>query len=99
MEGLMARKPARQQDPFAGRRTCRGCGCTDRMACPGGCSWVLLDISQPGGICSTCAEDMEFEPRFMAFVGMTDERTATMLRGALAVPPDVAEAMLRGGRL
>jgi ParB family chromosome partitioning protein len=31
----------------AGR--CRGCGCTDAEACPGGCTWV-----EPG-LCSTCA--------------------------------------------
>jgi hypothetical protein len=30
-------------------RICRGCGCTDDRACPGGCSWVLLDFDyQPG---------------------------------------------------
>jgi len=27
---------------------CRGCGCTDEFACPGGCSWVAK------GLCSTC---------------------------------------------
>lgn len=30
-------------------RVCRGCGCTDAMACPGGCSWVEDDL------CSRCA--------------------------------------------
>jgi len=25
-------------------RICRGCGCTDLAACPGGCSWVLMDF-------------------------------------------------------
>ena len=29
---------------------CRGCGCTDEVACPGGCWWV-----RPGA-CSNCAE-------------------------------------------
>jgi hypothetical protein len=39
---------------------CRSCGCTDNDACidrlgrP--CSWVLLDIDRPNGICSACAE-------------------------------------------
>lgn len=28
--------------------TCRGCGCTDDHACPGGCSWVEPDL------CSAC---------------------------------------------
>lgn len=30
-------------------KTCRGCGCTDARACPGGCSWVTADL------CSACA--------------------------------------------
>lgn len=29
---------------------CRGCGCTDERACPGGCAWTEADL------CSTCAE-------------------------------------------
>ena len=36
-----------------GRRSgiCRRCGCTDRLACPGGCFWV----DSRRTICSTCA--------------------------------------------
>jgi hypothetical protein len=30
--------------------TCRGCGCTDDRACPGGCYWVDDDL------CSRCDE-------------------------------------------
>lgn len=30
-------------------RACRECGCTDDRSCPGGCSWVELDL------CSACA--------------------------------------------
>jgi hypothetical protein len=33
----------------AAARHCRGCGCTDDQACPGGCSWVEDDL------CSACA--------------------------------------------
>lgn len=62
--------PRSARDPFAGRRICRGCGCTDRMACPDGCSWVLLDIRRPSGICSTCAEEMEFLPHLLAYANM-----------------------------
>lgn len=29
--------------------TCRGCGCTDEFACPGGCFWIAP------GLCSACA--------------------------------------------
>ena len=32
---------------------CRGCGCTDEVACPGGCSWASK------GICSTCEGSVE----------------------------------------
>lgn len=32
-------------------RTCRGCGCTDLRACPGGCYWVRPDF------CSACADE------------------------------------------
>lgn len=31
-------------------RACRQCGCTDLMACTGGCSWVQADL------CSKCAQ-------------------------------------------
>jgi hypothetical protein len=30
---------------------CRGCGCTDDRACPGGCFWVA------GDLCSSCVAD------------------------------------------
>lgn len=30
------------------KQRCRVCGCTDARACPGGCSWVELDL------CSAC---------------------------------------------
>lgn len=30
---------------------CRVCGCTDALACPGGCWWVEPDL------CSSCDED------------------------------------------
>lgn len=33
--------------------TCRVCGCTDEVACPGGCCWVE-DPAHMGDLCSTC---------------------------------------------
>lgn len=36
----------------AKERTCRGCGCTEISACPGGCWWVESDL------CSSCAPAM-----------------------------------------
>jgi hypothetical protein len=57
-------------------RICRGCGCSDLRACPGGCSWVLLDFAidagvvrtEPSGICSMCADAMEWDMSLMATV-------------------------------
>jgi hypothetical protein len=40
-------------------RTCRGCGCDDSRACltdEGPCSWFMVDVGQPTGICTVCAE-------------------------------------------
>jgi|LGOV01.1.fsa_nt_gb hypothetical protein len=34
-------------------RTCRQCGCTDTLACPGGCFWIGLDL------CSTCYQKLK----------------------------------------
>lgn len=42
-------------DVEAGGRQCRECGCTDNAACPGGCSWVGLDL------CSDCVLDVSPE--------------------------------------
>lgn len=69
-----------------GERTCRGCGCTDRHACPGGCSWVLLDIDGPSGICSQCADYFEWQPVILHNVGaggMTADDIREQLRGAI----------------
>jgi hypothetical protein len=35
--------------------TCTRCGCTDFMACPGGCSWITVDRKAKTGLCSRCA--------------------------------------------
>jgi hypothetical protein len=53
----------------AGERACRGCGCTDRRACPGGCAWVLLDIEADTGVCSACAHRLRWHMPLMATVG------------------------------
>lgn len=36
--------------------TCVACTCTDRRACPGGCSWLELDREHGIGLCSQCAD-------------------------------------------
>jgi hypothetical protein len=51
------------------RHICRGCGCTDDRACPGGCAWALMDFEihagrifpLPSGVCSACAEEWAFD--------------------------------------
>lgn len=50
---------------IAASGVCRGCGCTDTRACPGGCEWVAE------GWCSACAseigeEDLDFVGRVLA---------------------------------
>jgi hypothetical protein len=35
--------------------TCRGCGCTEELACDGGCAWIEIDEQTNVGLCSTCA--------------------------------------------
>jgi hypothetical protein len=60
-------------------RTCRGCGCTDSEACPGGCAWVLLDIDGPTGICSTCAQAFRWHPALMAAAGVDDDVARELL--------------------
>lgn len=53
-------------------RACRACGCTELRACPGGCWWVLLDVHSPSGICSTCAEQIEWHPALLRAIGFDD---------------------------
>lgn len=62
------------------QRTCRGCGRVEPRAHGGGCSWVLLDIESPSGICSVCAAEMKWDPELMAhFINpwMVEEEDAT----------------------
>jgi ParB family chromosome partitioning protein len=40
--------------------TCGRCKCTELNACPGGCSWILLDRATNCGICSKCATDADY---------------------------------------
>jgi hypothetical protein len=50
-------------------RTCRACGCDDEEACEGGCSWLLLDLDTPSGICSRCAELVGYNVRALIALG------------------------------
>lgn len=56
-------------------RTCRGCGCDDDYACEtpdGPCSWVLLDVDLPTGVCSACAVRAGWDMRALATMGFVD---------------------------
>lgn len=44
------------------RGVCRWCGCTDRAACDGGCSWV----DKRHTLCSAC---LEFDGRMKSAAG------------------------------
>jgi hypothetical protein len=50
MRGETWRAVTREERPdlFFEPEVCRGCGCTDERACPGGCFWVGR------GLCSRC---------------------------------------------
>lgn len=49
MSPIRPEKPADFEKPRrAHERKCRKCGCTDDLACPGGCYWVEADL------CSRC---------------------------------------------
>lgn len=37
-----------------GEAVCKVCGCSDFMACPGGCAWAQVDRKAGTGICSNC---------------------------------------------
>lgn len=47
-------------------RICRGCGCDDLSACPGGCVWACVDIDTATGVCTTCAVELAWDPNEMA---------------------------------
>ena len=51
---IVAGRDGRARFLKSGVRQCRACGCTETDACPGGCSWVELDL------CSSCVKR---EPR------------------------------------
>jgi len=52
---------------------CRGCGCDDTNAWLDGagqaCSWTLLDIETPTGVCSSCAVRAGWHPVVLSAIG------------------------------
>lgn len=46
-----ARRATQEADARKGARCCIRCGCTDHVACDGGCYWASVDPP----ICSRCA--------------------------------------------
>lgn len=78
--------------------TCRGCGCgcDDNHACIDGrgrpCSWALLDIETPTGVCSTCAERNHWHPFALAAMGAATEQEAAQAVYLFArLAPDLCE--------
>jgi len=39
--------------------TCIGCGCTDDRACPGGCSWIIVERTSGIGVCTRCSAHLD----------------------------------------
>lgn len=67
-------------------RTCRACGCDDQHACfteDGACSWVLLDIETPTGVCSVCAAELAWHPIVLLNIGREDEPELLRAAGGL----------------
>jgi hypothetical protein len=65
------------------KRICRGCGCTDDHACiadDGPCSWVLFDIESASGICSACADHVEWDSQIMATHGLKPQHRGLVAR-------------------
>lgn len=59
---------------FGGPIVCRGCGRDDRHACidPAtgeSCSWFLIDLAYPDGICSACAKRIAASRGWECFFG------------------------------
>jgi hypothetical protein len=54
-------------------RICRACSCDDDHACVDElghpCAWALLDIATPTGVCTACADDLEWDYDVLAHVG------------------------------
>lgn len=66
---------------------CIGCGCSDRRACPGGCSWV-----RPG-VCSSCDGKDIFKPSqivvdiLVKAIGRTTRRNMPRRQGYRRIVP------------
>lgn len=86
---------ARIIDP---RPTCRECGCSETLACPGGCGWAEPDL------CTACVQDRERAVRDAlseaALAGMDPHETllgvavyaARILKGTDGMWPPAARA-------
>lgn len=47
--------------PLPEPRHCRVCHCTDEQACPEGCSWVAVEITETDGLCTACDAGLDRE--------------------------------------
>jgi hypothetical protein len=76
----LAQAAPRMRHPFAAFGepiVCRLCGCDDDHACidPAGnaCSWILIDVAMPTGICSGCAAAAGWREFFFCYAAIEDE--------------------------
>ena len=75
---------------------CRACGCDDNHACVDArgrpCSWVLLDLDAPTGVCSACANRMHWHPIGLAAMGRAGEISDYVCAGLEHYLDDFSEA-------
>jgi hypothetical protein len=56
---------------------CIGCRCDDDHACPGGCSWLVVDRNLGLGVCSQCPSSLgRFHPFKRGLFRRTSTRSA-----------------------
>ena len=79
----------RQIDRAGALIVCRGCSCDDNHACIDArgqpCSWVLLDVDTPTGVCSSCAEELDWDYEALQLVGRDRDGVPIVLKRALAI--------------
>jgi hypothetical protein len=64
------------------------------MTPDGPCSWALLDLDDATGVCSSCAQRVDFHPLALVSIGRDeDEEIETILAFAELAPPYRAQAI------
>src|SRR4051812_6081365 len=74
LRGLVGAQRRKRKPRVAKSGTCIECGCTDRCACDGGCSWVNAEHT----VCSACLEKL-IRARGLALHRMLEESAVPLL--------------------